>query len=199
LETPAYEHGARSLGDVPAVNIPGLIPVQQRLVTAVHEAGHAVVADALGVPVLSARVADLGERSENGVYGTVALNPTALAYGSRLVLLARLTIRAAGAQAAALWLEQYPRVAPEVLVAFRAEPHLYGAYDDCLSAAHACAERPEYGLTAQAGVIPAAQILLARWPVVMRVAYWLARRGHLDADELRSLMEPNEQTARRTP
>ena len=152
---------------------------------AVHEAGHAVVAHALGVDVHGAHLT-LGDDTR---HGWVDLDPQWTDASSRLRLLAHLAISVAGAQAAALWVETACRVDPATLAACRDRPDQYGGREDCLTAAKACQAQPDYGLTLQAGAGPAAEILSARWPVVLRTAYWLSRREHLDATALVRLLD----------
>ncbi|WP_147472650.1 hypothetical protein [Streptomyces triticirhizae] len=173
------------------VTVLGLTPALYRQLLCVHEAGHVIAADGLGVPVLGARLT-LNDPEDKRL-GYVELGPQPLADGSRLALLGRLIVRAAGAQAAYLWLERRGTTAD--LAALRQDPDLFGADDDCTEAAEACAAQPEYGLTPQAGVVPAAQLLLARWPAVLRVAYWLGRRERLDGQQLRALLTDADRAA----
>jgi hypothetical protein len=154
----------------------GMEPRLLRLISAVHEAGHAIVGVTVGFEVTEARVESLD------VIGTGGDEVTAdFGTGWDVPLSDLLTWKAAGYEASFIWLQGRGIDGAE-------EPYDFAlntlAGDDINSSLAACRRTGMPHLTMQYGIEGAALILTHRWRAVLMLAYALARRGVLAGDDL---------------
>lgn len=166
-----------------------LTPDSARMLSAIHEAGHVVVANTVGALVISTSVTSREHIGVDGADETVLDMPG----GRAMTLAEQLPILAAGFQASFLWLgtrrigETVRNQALNILAA--------GDWEDCVQAC-VDAGRPDLGM--QDGVLPAAQVLQARWSTVVRIACDLARMGSMTHPDLWPHLIDEARTGRRT-
>ncbi|MGR7000774.1 hypothetical protein ACU686_26440 [Yinghuangia aomiensis] len=154
-----------------AMGLLGLTPRTARLLSAVHEAGHAVVADTVGLRVARARVASAAHIGVGGDHVDVETRDGAdVPPGAHLVVLA------AGFQASYTWAVGRGYTDPAKLN--RALNILNGGDRGAVDALRERHGRPDIHI--QQGTEPAMRILTRRWSTVLRIAYALARAGELD-------------------
>ena len=175
--------GAPSAAAVEALELLALPARQVRLLTAIHEAGHAVVGHTLNMPIERIVLTD------DGTLDAHTTIPASYGYaaGETVPLPDLLTLRAAGFQAMFQWLDSR-----ELETADRNKAINYLAAGDNTWCKDFCAELA-HDATMQDGVIPAGRILLCRWPTVMRMAYALAAAGSLDLFEITQLLWADRQ------
>jgi hypothetical protein len=156
----------------------GRDPRLLRMIAAVHEAGHAVVAATVGFEVIQARVGDPAAADEDADGVTVDVS----CYGDRPVPLPdQLAGAAAGLQANSTWLFAAGLDAnqPPYDMALNVLAGPDKAW--CLGTSRQ-AGRP--WLTMQHGIEGAWWILTRRWPAVLALADSLASRGTLAGPDL---------------
>ncbi|MFG2844232.1 hypothetical protein ACGF12_13820 [Kitasatospora sp. NPDC048296] len=159
----------------------GLEPRLLRLLSAVHEAGHAIVAHTVGLTVTSATVTSYELIGLGGDH--IALDYRA--FGDRIPLPNLLAMRVGGFQASFLWLQGRG-------IDGTAEP--YQEVLNCLAGgdlnwcAHACQNLLPHA-HAQDTIEIAGRILLHRWRSTLRLAYDLADVGSMDETALRTHLD----------
>jgi hypothetical protein len=153
-----------------------LSPRLVRLLSAVHEAGHAVVADTVGMGVSGMHLTDDGSLDATT---TVDYRRGA---GEIIPLPDMLAMRAAGFQAMFTWLDVRGLENDD-----RSQAVNYLAAGDNTWCKEMC-DKLLPGATMQDGVVPAVNILQRRWLAVMRLAYALARAGTLGHQEISELL-----------
>ncbi|WP_331735628.1 hypothetical protein OG333_37155 (plasmid) [Streptomyces anulatus] len=159
----------------------GLDPRLLRLLSAVHEAGHAIVAHTVGLSVTSATVTSHELIGLGGDH--IALDYHA--HHGRIPLPSLLAMRVAGFQASVLWLGGRG-------IDGTTEPYqatLNGlAGSDLNWCADAC-QRLLPHAHAQDTIEIAGRILLHRWRSTLRLAYDLAAAGSMDAVVIQPYLE----------
>jgi hypothetical protein len=152
----------------------GMEPRLLRLISAVHEAGHAIVGVTVGFEVTEARAETVEAIGSNEV--TVDFGP-----GRDVPLSDLLPWKAAGYQASFTWLPGRGIDGAEAPYDFALNTMAAGDINSSLATCRR-AGRPD--LTMQGGIEGAALILTHRWRSVLRLAYQLARCGVLAGDDL---------------
>jgi hypothetical protein len=152
----------------------GMEPRLLRLISAVHEAGHAIVGVTVGFEVTEARAETVEAIGSNVV--TVDFGS-----GRDVPLSDLLSMKAAGYQASFTWLQGRGIDGAEAPYDFALNTL---AADDINSSLATCRRLGRPDLTMQGGIEGAALILTHRWRAVLRLAYELARRGVLSGDDL---------------
>ncbi|MER5354646.1 hypothetical protein ABT093_30485 [Kitasatospora sp. NPDC002551] len=159
----------------------GLEPRLLRLLSAVHEAGHAIVAHTVGLSVTGAAVTSYELIGLGGDH--IALDYSA--YGNRIPLPSLLAMRVGGFQASFLWMEGRG-------IDGTTEPYqevLNGlAGGDLNWCADACRNLLPHA-HAQDTIEIAGRILLYRWRSTLRLAYDLAKAGSMGESTLRPYLE----------
>jgi len=155
----------------------GFSPENIRLISAVHEAGHAVVGHTLGMVIERAHLTDDGSL-DGHVTVDYGYGP-----GKIVPLPDLLTLRAAGFQAMFTWLEDR-----QLLSDRRTEAINYLAAGDIEWCIATCRDLGMGSVTMQDGIEPAVRILRHRWPTVLRMAYVLAKAGSLAEHEVEPLL-----------
>jgi hypothetical protein len=157
----------------------GMEPRLLRLIGAVHEAGHAIVASTVGFEVTEARV----ESMEMIGSGTDQITVDFSRYPGRIIpLTALLAMKAAGFQASFTWLEGRGIDGAEESCDFALNTM---AGDDIHWCLNTCRQLGRLGLSMQDGIEGAGRILKRRWRAVLKLAHALAARGVLAGDDLR--------------
>jgi hypothetical protein len=166
-----------------------LPPRLRRLLSAVHEAGHAIVAHTVDVRV---RYAEVTSYEYLGV-GNDHIN-ISMPDGRPIPLAELLVIRAAGFQASYMWLRSRGFRDVDTLnqaLSMLAAGDIADCTVDCQRAG-----RPELGM--QDGIDVAAEILQRRWPSVLRLGYELARTGTMDEAQLWPVLLADQGAATRS-
>ena len=152
----------------------GMEPRQLRLISAVHEAGQAIVGATVGFEVAEARAGTVEEIGSNEV--TIDFG-----HGQDVPVSDLLSLKAAGYEASFIWLQGRGIDSAE-------DPYDFAlntlAADDINSSRATCRKIGCPDLTMQDGIEGAALILTHRWRAVLRLAYKLARCGALAGDDL---------------
>uniref|UniRef100_UPI003F496E0E hypothetical protein n=1 Tax=Actinokineospora sp. CA-119265 TaxID=3239890 RepID=UPI003F496E0E len=172
------------------IGLLGLDPRRVRLLSAVHEAGHVVVADTVGVDILGATVSSaehIGVGEDHTELRMPGGEPIPIPTAEYTVILA------AGFQASYLWLTGRGVTDQDVLnqaLTMLAAGDI-AAMDDLRETRH----RPD--LHIQDGIKTAALILEHRWANVLRIGYALAAAGTLTRADLHPLLtrDPIDRTA----
>lgn len=153
-----------------------LTPDRARMLSAIHEAGHVVVANTVGALVIRTSVTSREHIGVDGADETLLDMP-----GGRAMMLAeQIPILAAGFQASYFWLQSRGFTDETVL---NKALNILGA-SDWKACVQACAGAGRPDLSMQDGVLPAAQILKARWSTVVRIGYDLAGMGTMTHPDL---------------
>jgi hypothetical protein len=173
MTSPACDEAQLTAAEVLAANL-ALSPRQLMLLSAVHEAGHIFAADTAGLTPVAAEVRPpaTGSMTAEGDAMLMPLHPV-------MVMLA------AGFSAVGIWLVGRGTDVNDRCV----NPALCALSSDDISLCRArcdAAGRPD--LSMQDGVRAATDILICRWPAVLRTAYALARHRTLYAFEIRAFL-----------
>jgi hypothetical protein len=153
-------------------------PPRLRMLSGVHEAGHAIAAATMGFTVTQMRVSDPAMIG-SGEDGTeVSLGRYS---GKPVPLPDLLTMKAAGYQASFIWL-QGRGIDGDTPPYDRALNTLAG--HDISWCLDICRQFRRPDLTMQDGIEGAWHILTSRWPAVLRLAYVLAARGAMTGGDL---------------
>lgn len=153
----------------------GLDRRSSRLLSAVHEAGHAVVAHAVGAWATNVAVADGEQLGLGGNYTEVEMLG-----GGEVPLPEGLAILAAGIQTTYYWLRG--RGFTDMAMLTRVLNLLAAGDHDATTVLCERWGRPDLDL--EAGIWPASEIVIRRWPTVLRIGYHLARVGTMNGSEL---------------
>ncbi|MEW1639300.1 hypothetical protein AB0469_35260 [Streptomyces sp. NPDC093801] len=168
----------------------GLEPRLNRLLTAVHEAGHAIVGHTVGFKVAGASVVNTAVLGlEDGDRVDFDFSP----FGDGEIPLSDLlAMRMAGFQATHMWLRGRGAAAgaPEFQTALNmmSSSDIVKCYEHCAQVGMPAVS------TTREGLYGGALILKWRWRAVLRLAYVLARVGTLDADQLRPHLDADLRT-----
>lgn len=164
----------------------GLDPRRLRLLTAVHEAGHAIVGHTVGFRVTAAFVTSDDVLGRHGA-DHISVDLTAFGDDGIIPLCDLLALRIAGFQAAHTWLRG--RGVPAMEQPYKTALNTL-AGSDLTSCYEHCAEVgvPDVATTREA-LYGAAVILKYRWRAVLRLGYALARVGTLDEAALRPYLD----------
>lgn len=173
MTSPACDEAQLTAAEVLAANLE-LSPRQLKLLAAVHEAGHMFAADAAGLTPVAAEVRPLaaGSMTVEGDAMLMPLHPV-------------MVTLAAGFSAVGLWLAGRGTDVNDRSV----NPALCALSSDDISLCRArcdAAGRPD--LSMQDGAQAATDILVCRWPAVLRTAYALARHRTLYPFEIRAFL-----------
>lgn len=158
----------------------GMPPHRMRLLVAVHEAGHALVAHTAGFRVIKVRVTS---RKVIGLHGDdVATIDYEGVYPNNIVPLSDvLAISAAGFQATCMWMQG--RGLDFNTPPFKTALNIM-AGGDIANSARTSRDAGDPDRTMQDGMLGAARVLKRRWHATLRLAYALTHAGELSGPEL---------------
>jgi hypothetical protein len=170
----------------------GLEPRLLRLLTAVHEAGHAIVGSTLGFDVSAIKVSSrniLGLRNHDHI-------SLELHVGQEIRLPDELSLYMAGFQAACFWLNGRGIRAMDPGLPYKTALNCLAGGD--INKCHDLCD--QWGMPAVAttneGVRGAAHVLKYRWRAVLQLAYTVDRVGCLWGTELQSYLDADPSTRR---
>lgn len=155
-----------------------LTPGQKRLLSAVHEAGHAVVAHTLGFPVVGARV---NSADRIGLGGDEIVLDLRVFGDQEIPLPDLMSVWAAGFQASCMWMQGRGVDFNDPPVKTALNTLAGGDHRKCEEICRT-AGAPELGIGD--GLYGAAVALSRRWYTAMRLAYALAAAGALTEAQL---------------
>ncbi|MFF7764215.1 hypothetical protein [Streptomyces griseorubiginosus] len=170
----------------------GLEPRLLRLLTAVHEAGHAIVGSALGFDVTAIKVSS---RDVLGLHNNDHIS-LELHEGQEIRLPDELSLYMAGFQAACFWLNGRGIRAMDPNLPYKTALNTLAGGD--INKCHALCDR--WGVPAIAttneGVRGAAHILKYRWRAVLQLAYTVNRVGYLWGSDLQPYLDADPSAQR---